>query len=112
MNWPETAITFGDRGPYSPRAHPIGGFGRRRSFEEYKATDAANRELERSMQDQARLPSTDQITFDQGGRLRSRFARFDPQFSHLKNLSAGAVPAGLIPYIMQYLEDVEREQTD
>lgn len=101
-----------DRGPYSPRAHPIGGFGRSRSFEDYKATDAANREWERSMQDQARLPSTDQITFDQGGRLRSRFARFDPQFSHLKNLSAGAVPAGLIPYIMQYLEDVEREQAN
>lgn len=101
-----------DRGPYSPRAHPLGGFGRSRSFEDYKKTDAENREWERNMQSQSRNPSTDQITYDTGGRLRSRFARFDPEFSHLKNLSAGAVPAGLIPYIMQYLEDVEREQAN
>lgn len=98
-----------DRGPYSPRAHPLGGYGK---TEDYKKYAIADRDWERSMQDQARAPSTDQITFDQGGRLRSRFARFDPQFSHLKNLSAGAVPAGLIPYIMQYLEDVEREQAN
>lgn len=84
-----------DRGPYSPRAHPIGGFGRSRSFEEYKETDAANRAWERTMQDASRKPSTDQITFDEGGRLRSRFARFDPEFSHLKNLSAAAVPASV-----------------
>jgi hypothetical protein len=84
-----------DRGPYSPRAHPIGGFGRSRSFEEYKETDAANRVWERTMQDASRKPSTDQITFDEGGRLRSRFARFDPEFSHLKNLSAAAVPASV-----------------
>ena len=101
-----------DRGPHSPRAHPIGGYGRSRSFEEYKATDEANRAWERSMQDASRKPSTDQITYDDGGLLRSRFARFDPEFAHLKNLSAGAVPVGLIPYIMQYLEDVEREQAN
>lgn len=100
-----------DRGPHSPRAHPIGGYGRSRSFEEYKATDAAVREWERSMQDAARQPSTDQITYDEGGLLRSRFARFDPEFAHLKNLTA-AVPVGLIPFIMQYLEDVEREQAN
>lgn len=98
-----------DRGPYSPRSHPLGGYGK---SEHYKQFALSDRDWERSMQDQARVPSTDQITFDQGGRLRSRFARFDPEFSHLKNLSAGAVPAGLIPYIMQYLEDVEREQAN
>jgi hypothetical protein len=84
-----------DRGPYSPRAHPIGGFGRSRSFDDYKETDAANRAWERTMQAETRKPSTDQITYDEGGRLRSRFARFDPEFSHLKNLSAAAVPASV-----------------
>lgn len=84
-----------DRGPYSPRAHPLGGFGRSRSFEDYKKTDAENREWERNMQSQSRKASTDQITFDDGGRLRSRFARFDPEFSHLKNLSAMSVPASV-----------------
>ena len=81
-----------DRGPYSPRAHPIGGYG---DTETYKANVIADRDWERSMQDASRKPSTDQITFDEGGRLRSRFARFDPEFSHLKNLSAAAVPASV-----------------
>jgi hypothetical protein len=101
-----------DRGPYSPRAHPIGGFGRSRSFEEYKETDAANKAWERSMQDASRKPSTDQITYDTGGRLRSRFARFDPEFSHLKNLSAATVPASVGLAQMLQGGDVSKEDIE
>lgn len=32
--------------------------------------------------------------------VRSRFARFDPRLKHLKNLSAGLVPIGLLPFLM------------
>lgn len=100
-----------DRGPYSPRAHPIGGFGRSRSFEEYKETDAANRAWERTMQDASRKPSTDQITFDEGGRLRSRFARFDPEFSHLKNLSA-ANASPLVGLLTQGLSEKQANKIE
>jgi hypothetical protein len=100
-----------DRGPYSPRAHPIGGFGRSRSFEEYKETDAANRAWERTMQDASRKPSTDQITFDEGGRLRSRFARFDPEFSHLKNLTA-ANASPLVGLLTQGLSEKQANKIE
>jgi hypothetical protein len=83
-----------DRGPYSPRAWPIGGMDAFKTEAEFKEADKAIREWERSMQTASRKPSTDQITYDTGGRLRSRFARFDPEFSHLKNLTA-AVPASV-----------------
>ncbi len=32
--------------------------------------------------------------------VRSRFARFDPRLKHLKNLSAGFIPIGLLPFLM------------
>ena len=32
--------------------------------------------------------------------LRSIFARFDPRLKHLKNLSAGIIPIGLLPFLM------------
>ena len=32
--------------------------------------------------------------------IRSRFARFDPRLKHLKNLSAGFIPIGLLPFLM------------
>ena len=91
--------------------HPIGGFGRSRSFEEYKETDAANRAWERTMQDASRKPSIDQITFDEGGRLRSRFARFDPEFSHLKNLSA-ANASPLVGLLTQGLSEKQANKIE
>ena len=97
-----------DRGAYSPRAHPIGGYG---DTETYKANLIADRNWERSMQDASRKPSTDQITFDEGGRLRSRFARFDPEFSHLKNLSA-ANASPLVGLLTQGLSEKQANKIE
>jgi hypothetical protein len=43
----------------------------------------------------ANLPSTTVMTSDPAN-IRSRFARFDPRLSHLRNLSAGVAPFGLL----------------
>jgi hypothetical protein len=101
-----------DRGPYSPRAWPIGGMDAFRTEAELKEADKAIRKWERSMQDASRKPSTDQITYDTGGRLRSRFARFDPEFSHLKNLSAATVPASVGLAQMLQGGDVSKEDIE
>jgi hypothetical protein len=39
--------------------------------------------------------------------LRSRFARFDPEFKHLRNLSAGVGGVGLLNAMM---EEEQRQQ--
>ena len=39
-------------------------------------------------------------TFKDPANLRSIFARFDPRLKHLKNLSAGIIPIGLLPFLM------------
>jgi len=100
-----------DRGPYSPRAWPIGGMDAFRTDAEFRAADKAIREWERSMQDASRKPSTDQITFDEGGRLRSRFARFDPEFSHLKNLTA-ANASPLVGLLTQGLSEKQANKIE
>ncbi len=100
-----------DRGAYSPRAWPIGGMDAFRTEAEFKEADKAIRQWERSMQDASRKPSTDQITFDDGGRLRSRFARFDPEFSHLKNLSA-ANASPLVGLLTQGLSEKQANKIE
>ena len=86
-----------DRGGQTPDATP---FGFPRKMEDYE-----NKELGRDVaawneiqQARSREPSTD-VLVQKGNRLRSPFARFDPEFSHLKNLSAsvagGAIPASV-----------------
>jgi hypothetical protein len=100
-----------DRGPYSPRAWPIGGMDAFKTEAEFRAADKAIREWERSMQDASRKPSTDQITFDEGGRLRSRFARFDPEFSHLKNLTA-ANASPLVGLLTQGLSEKQANKIE
>lgn len=98
-----------DRGPYYPDAKPLG-MKEPMTYKEIEEQNVLNK-WNREMLAQSREPATN-IMVQDPTKLRSRFARFDPEFAHLKNLSAGAVPAGLIPYIMQYLEDVEREQAN
>jgi hypothetical protein len=100
-----------DRGPYSPRAWPIGGMDAFKTEADFRAADKAIREWERSMQDASRKPSTDQITFDEGGRLRSRFARFDPEFSHLKNLTA-ANASPLVGLLTQGLSEKQANKIE
>ena len=72
-----------DRGPHSPDAVPVGGYTDRDAYKKYNEGALDWRD---DMQRRAREKSTDQITYDDGGQLRSRFARFDPEFAHLKNL--------------------------
>lgn len=81
-----------DRGPHSPSAIPDGGYSSREAYKKYNDDALKWRD---DMQRRSREKSTVQITLDDGGQLRSRFARFDPEFSHLKNLSAAAVPASV-----------------
>lgn len=98
-----------DKGTYMPRAHP-----QKSGINPYPLTDQQKkdiREWERNAMSASSYPATN-VQVRDPSLLRSRFARFDPEFAHLRNLSAGAVPVGLIPYIMQYLEDVEREQAN
>ncbi len=46
-------------------------------------------------------PSTVTVSHMKNNPLvRSRFARFDPRLKHLKNLSAGFIPIGLLPFLM------------
>lgn len=79
-----------DRGPYSPRATPNNAY----SMPEYtQEMRTADRDWELQMQKDAREPATDFMVRDPS-LLRSRFARFDPEFSHLRNLSA-AVPVSV-----------------
>ena len=50
------------------------------------------------------LPSRVRAEFNPEN-IRSRFARFDPRLKHLKNLSAGVIPIGLLPFLMGSNED-------
>jgi len=46
-------------------------------------------------------PSTVTVSHMKNNPLvRSRFARFDPRLKNLKNLSAGFIPIGLLPFLM------------
>lgn len=92
-------ITYGrleniiDRGPFSPRPDEVPDI-----YKDYKEFQAA-----------ARKPSTDQITTD-ATRIRSRFARFDPAFSHLKNLTAAGLPVSVgLSYLLNDPDTTEKE---
>ena len=50
------------------------------------------------------LPSRVRAEFNPEN-IRSRFARFDPRLKNLKNLSAGLVPLGLLPFMFRDNED-------
>lgn len=56
-------------------------------------------DIMRSFQQLSSEPSTVTMRHDTRG-MRSRFARFDPRLSHLRNLSAGVAGAGIaLPYL-------------
>ena len=70
-------------------------------------TDAAETWVKET-QSQSREPSTDMLV-QQANRIRSRFARFDPEFKHLRNLSA-AVPLSV--GLSQLLSDPQSTKED
>ena len=80
-----------DRGPYYPDATPLGF--EARSYKDIERQNEFNK-WNREMLAEANEPATN-IMVQDPTKLRSRFARFDPEFAHLSNLSAAnASPIG------------------
>ena len=65
----------------------------------------------RTQQTKSREPSTD-VLVQKGNRIRSPFARFDPEFKHLKNLSASVVPASVGMAQLLQKPDVTKEEIE
>ena len=89
----ETVTLFNvlDRGPQTPTGTPLDkDVLKRMSSDEI----AKLKEYNEAIQDQPRKPSTD-VLVQKGNRIRSPFARFDPEFKHLRNISASVVPASV-----------------
>jgi len=76
-----------DRGPYYPDATPLGF--EVRSYKDIERQNEFNK-WNRETLAEANEPATN-IMVQDPTKLRSRFARFDPEFSHLSNLSAANV---------------------
>lgn len=83
-----------DRGPYYPDATPFGF--QAKSYKDIERQNQFNK-WNRGMLAEANQPATN-IMVQDAAKLRSRFARFDPEFSHLSNLTAAnaSTPAGLL----------------
>lgn len=109
-NTPYQTIEFTDvldRGTGDPRALPLPDDKdvRLRMSEE---DTAAAVQWAKEMQRRTREPSTDMLV-QQANRIRSRFARFDPEFKHLRNLSA-MVPLSV--GLAQLLNDPQSTKED
>jgi hypothetical protein len=76
-----------DRGPYYPDATPLGF--EVRSYKDIERQNDFNKWNKETLAE-ASEPATN-IMVQDPTKLRSRFARFDPEFSHLSNLSAANV---------------------
>ena len=76
-----------DRGPYYPDATPLGF--EAKSYKDIERQNEFNK-WNREMLAEANEPATN-IMVQDPTKLRSRFARFDPEFAHLSNLSAANV---------------------
>jgi hypothetical protein len=94
-----------DRGPYYPNATPLGF--ETKSYKDIEKQNEYNR-WNREMLAEANKPATNVMVQD-ATKLRSRFARFDPEFSHLSNLTAAnASPlGGLVAQGMVSQEEIE-----
>jgi len=62
-------------------------------------------------QAQRRRPANNVIVTD-GTRVRSPFARFDPEFKHLRNISASVVPASVGMAQLLQKPDVTKEEIE
>ena len=94
-----------DRGPYYPDAKPLG-MKEPSTYSEIEAQNVLNK-WNREMLAQAREPSTNVMVQD-ATKLRSKFARFDPEFSHLKNLTA----ANASPFVGLLTQGLSEKQAN
>jgi len=108
----ETITLFNilDRGTQTPDARPFG-YPRNPINYEDKELGKDVAAWNRTQQAKSREPSTD-ILVQKGNRLRSPFARFDPEFKHLKNLSASVVPASVGMAQLLQKPDVTKEEIE
>jgi hypothetical protein len=97
-----------DRGPYYPDAKPLG-MKEPSTYSEIEAQNVLNK-WNREMLAQAREPATNVMVQD-ATKLRSKFARFDPEFSHLKNLSA-ANASPLVGLLTQGLSEKQANKIE
>ena len=108
----ETLTLFNilDRGTQTPDARP---FGYPRKTELYDDQDLAKdvAEWNKTMQAKSREPS-EEVMVQKGNRFRSPFARFDPEFKHLRNLSASVVPASVGMAQLLQKPDVTKEEIE
>lgn len=84
IDWPEGQLPFGNRNDAIAGTRDMQSLG-------YSGSKLTN---DRDLYGDAPEWGTEYVTFDPTN-IRSRFARFDPRLSHLKNLSAGIGAAGL-----------------
>ena len=108
----ETITLFNilDRGTQTPDARPFG-YPRNPINYEDKELGKDVAAWNRTQQAKSREPSTD-VLVQKGNRLRSPFARFDPEFKHLKNLSASVVPASVGMAQLLQKPDVTKEEIE
>ena len=86
-----TLFNISDRGPQTPTGTPLD----KDVLERMSADEIAKlKEYNKTIQKQSIQPATD-VLVQKGDRIRSPFARFDPEFAHLRNISASVVPASV-----------------
>lgn len=106
----ETVTLFNvmDRGPQTPTGTPLDkDVLERMTADEVKKLKEYNKEI----QDKSREPATD-VLVQKGNRIRSPFARFDPEFAHLRNISASVVPASVGMAQLLQKPDVTKEEIE
>ena len=106
----ETVTLFNvmDRGPQTPTGTPFDkDVIARMDAKDLEDLKSYNEEL----QAQSRKPSTD-VLVQKGNRIRSPFARFDPEFAHLRNISASVVPASVGMAQLLQKPDVTKEEIE
>jgi hypothetical protein len=99
MNWPEGQLPFGNANDARSGTRDISSLG-------YDGTQMRN---DRDLYGDAPDWQTERVTFDPSN-IRSKFARFDPRLSHLRNLSAGVAGAGAVGIAAQSRQPEERRE--
>lgn len=100
-----TLFNVSDRGPQTPTGTPLD----KDVIERMSADEIAKlKEYNETIQKQSIQPATD-VLVQKGNRIRSPFARFDPEFSHLRNISA-SVAAGAIPASVGMVELLQKPE--
>ncbi len=103
-----TLFNISDRGPQTPTGTPLD----KDVLERMTADEIAKlKEYNKTIQKQSIQPATD-VMVQKGNRIRSPFARFDPEFAHLKNISASVVPVSVGMAQLLQKPDVTKEEIE